>query len=217
VILALAAVLVIAVAVPALGSGGTLFGLATHANNKAERALHRSKRALKRASRGLKRGHNARLLASAVSQTVDSARVQSAVASGPDSTNIDTSFQDLGGPRLAVTVPSSGLIEVWAQVTMSDDGTVSLYQDGQPMPGQSQFCDSTGSNAGALMSSSAGQPITIATPGTLGIICGTDGAPGPVLFKTSAGQHTYELRYATCGCAGSVDFTDRKLFVAPRL
>ncbi len=85
------------------------------------------------------------------------------------------------------------------------------------MPGQSQFCDSTGSGAGALIAASAGQPITVATPGVPGFICGTDGPPGPVLFKTSPGQHTYELRYAACGCGGSVDFTDRKLFVAPRL
>jgi hypothetical protein len=37
----LAAVMVIAVTVPALGSGGLLFGLANHANHKAERAIHR--------------------------------------------------------------------------------------------------------------------------------------------------------------------------------
>ena len=75
VILALAAVMVIAVAVPALGSGGSLFGLASHANHKADRALHRATRALKRASRGLRRGHNAILAAGAVSQQLVSTRI----------------------------------------------------------------------------------------------------------------------------------------------
>jgi hypothetical protein len=71
----LAAVMVIAVAVPALGSGGSFFGLASHANHKADRALHRATRALKRASRGLRRGHNASLAAGAVSQQLVSTRI----------------------------------------------------------------------------------------------------------------------------------------------
>jgi NADPH2:quinone reductase len=70
----LAAVMVIAVAVPALGSGGSLFGLASHAYHKADRALHRATRALMRASRGLRRGHNASLAAGAVSQQLGSTR-----------------------------------------------------------------------------------------------------------------------------------------------
>jgi hypothetical protein len=130
VILALAAVIVVAVAIPAFGSGGSLLGLANHANNNALKALQRANRALKRASHGMRRGRNARLLAASVSQTVDSARIQSAAVSATDTTNDISSYRDLGGPRLTVNVPSSGLIEVWAQVTMSDDGAVSLYQDG---------------------------------------------------------------------------------------
>jgi hypothetical protein len=216
----LAAVMVVALAIPAFGSGGSLFNLASHANSNALKALHRANRALTRASHGMRRGRNARTLASLVSETVDSSRIQSAVAAGTDSTSDDTSYRNLGGPSVTVDVGSSGIIEVWAQVTMSDDGAVSLFQDGQPMPGQSQLCDPLGPGGpGALIASQAGGPTTVGTPGIASfVLCGTDGPPGPVLFQTSAGTHTYDLRYISCGCTGSpIDFSNRKLFVAPRL
>ena len=168
----------------------------------------------------MRRGRSALLLAGQVSQTVDSARIQSAVVTGTDTTNDDTSYSNLGGPSVTVDVPPPGLIEVWAQVMMSDDGAVSLYEDGQPMPGQSQTCDPLGPGGpGALLASQLGSTATVGTPAVAAFaFCGTDGPPGPVLFQTSAGTHTYDLRYVDCSCSGNpIDFSNRKLFIAPRL
>ena len=54
---------------------------------------------------------------------------------GTVTTDEENTFVDLGGPSVDVTVPASGLIEVWAQATISD-GVVSLFEDGQQLPGQ---------------------------------------------------------------------------------
>jgi hypothetical protein len=48
--------------------------------------------------------------------------------------------------------------------------------------------------------------------------CASLGAPGPVLFERPPGEHTYELRYAVCGCpggTGTATFSDRLLVVRP--
>jgi hypothetical protein len=73
------------------------------------------------------------------------------------------------------------------------------------------------------MSQVGGGPLTISTPPTVpgfGGICGTIGdAPAPVLFNQPPGEHTYELRYADCGCSPGDDavFSNRTLRVGPRL
>jgi hypothetical protein len=127
------------------------------------------------------------------------------------------------GPRVTVTVPPSGLIEVWATVTVeSDEGAVALFRDGNvvPIPGQDGICDLD--NA-LLMAQVGGGPLTISTPPGVpgfGGICGTVGdAPAPVLFNQPPGEHTYELRYADCGCSPGDDaiFSNRTLRVGPRL
>jgi hypothetical protein len=49
-----------------------------------------------------------------------------------------------------------------------------------------------------------------------GGFCATVGAPSPVTFQTTPGAHTYELRYAFCGCSGTeVTFSNRRLWVNP--
>jgi hypothetical protein len=153
--------------------------------------------------------------------------VQSGFAAGTVSTESETFEQLPGGPSVAVDVLSSGLIEVWAQATFEEFGAVSLYEDGHQMPGQIEFqlC-SNEEGEGALFTGSSfgpGEPVTVGTPGTLSPFgCGTLGPVGAVLFKTSPGPHTYELRYESliCGCPGvqpEAEFSDRSLRVAPRL
>jgi hypothetical protein len=143
-------------------------------------------------------------------------QVQSGLAAAAGTTESETPVQLEGGPSVAVTAPSSGLVEVWAQATVEGPGYVSLFQDGQPMPGQTEFC-APEEGIGVLFAAPglSGEPETVGTP-SANLICSTTGAPGPVLFQTSPGQHTYELRYGTCGCGEPVEFSQRLLRVAPR-
>jgi hypothetical protein len=148
-------------------------------------------------------------------------RMQSDAAPGRVEASSEEFVSRPGGPSVTVGVLSSGLIEVWAQATVSGEGAVSLFEDGKPLEGQAAFC-SPDEDAGVLFAVGleAGEPITISTPAAGGVgLCGSLGAPGPVLFQTTPGTHTYELRYASCGCedpAEAAGFSDRRLFVAPR-
>jgi multidrug efflux pump subunit AcrA (membrane-fusion protein) len=140
-------------------------------------------------------------------------------------TTEENTYVDLGGPSVTVNVPQSGLIEVWAQIT-TVDGAVSLYEDGGQVPDQdpNDLCSGPGgvSPPSGVLLSAAGigpPPFTVSTPGNAGLgPCGSTSAPGPELFHTSPGLHTYDLRYASCGCNAPdpAEFTDRMLTVAPR-
>ena len=135
---------------------------------------------------------------------------------GTVTTDEENTFVDLGGPSVDLTVPASGLIEVWAQATISD-GVVSLFEDGQQLPGQDPNGACSALTDGLL--SVQGVPaFTTSTPGAFGFTgCGGLGPPGPVLFKTSPGEHTYDLRYADCACdPADAEFSERTLTVAPR-
>jgi len=223
VILALAAVAVAGLAIPAFGSGGSLFGLARHADSKAKRALHRSRRALRRSSRALRRGDHAVGSAAAAAGLIGSTRIVSAEQPSTVSTSSDT-YVDLGGPSVTATVLSSGLVDVWAGTDIEDNidgGAVALFADGQLVPGQAQFCDPGVDRALLLWEGTgAGGPVSVATPSAVigaGGGCGTLGPPGPVQVQVSPGSHTFELRYADpCPC-GSSQFSNRLLRVAPRL
>jgi hypothetical protein len=220
----------LAVAIPAIGSPGSIFNLAKHADSKAKRALHRSNRALKRTGRALKRGHLAVATAGAANQTANgvSQRLDSTkVVSSEDSGTVTTtsgSYVDLGGPSVNVTVPAPGLVDVWAKVDIednSDGGAVALFADGQLVPGQAQICDPDIDRALILWEGTGGGgPISVATPSAIigaGGGCGTLGPPGPVQIQVAPGTHTFELRYADpCPC-GSSQFSGRVLRVAPRL
>lgn len=128
----------------------------------------------------------------------------------------ETDFVDLGGPSVTLTVPESGLIEVWIEATISD-GALSLYEDGQQVPDQDPngICDGP---PGTLINFPSTPGFVTGTPSVASLIgCGSSGAPAPVLFKTTPGQHTYEVRYADCGCDPSdSEFSDRTLTVAPK-
>ncbi len=127
------------------------------------------------------------------------------------------------GPLVTVSVPPSGTVEVAASVEATvGDGAVSLFQDGAPMPGEAPgegtfpYCNGP---EGTLFDApgDSGGPGPFGTPGTVsGLGCTTVGAPGPVLFQTTPGAHTYELRYAFCGCNGTeATFANRRLWVMP--
>ncbi|HVY97395.1 MAG TPA: hypothetical protein VHA54_10595 [Solirubrobacterales bacterium] len=148
------------------------------------------------------------------------------VVSAEDPALVSTSsptgeFEALGGPSVHVTVPPSGLIEVWAQVAINDDegGAVGLFEDGHEVDGiaEAEICG----DDSALIDASGGGPggfALFATPPVPGVIgCTSAGAPAPVLLSRPPGPHTYELRYAQCSCGGApAEFKDRVLRVAPR-
>jgi hypothetical protein len=166
--------------------------------------------------------NNAQASADAVAAQLTGLRSKSDTEPATVTTSEENAWVDLGGPSVTVTAPASGLIEVIAQADVDDDGAVTLFEDGQQVPDQDPngFCDTNAPLTDVLLSNSAGPggPVTLATPGGAGFLtCGVLGAPGPNVFKTSPGSHTYELRYADCGCSGAdAAFNDRTLTVAPR-
>jgi hypothetical protein len=159
-----------------------------------------------------------------------------AEVAGPDSTNDDTQYLDLGGPSLTVSVPqasngpaNTGFIQVAAQAQVANDqGAVALYQDGLPMPGQSDICGEFLLTPSPPLFASADPPnpggtgtATYSTPAALDPVstaCASTGPASPVMFQTTPGPHTYSLRYLYCGCSGPsghADFSQRELWVTP--
>jgi hypothetical protein len=232
-ILGLAVVLVAAVAIPVVAQERVvtpkLQKISKRALKKSATALRTSRTALRQARFAKQQagaagrtGNQAASAAAAAQATVDSTRLQRATAAGPVTTSSETFVALPGGPAVQVTVPPSGLIEVWAQAMIDAEGAVALFEDGQHMSGQADFCQSEAEDRGVLLGIDAnpGQAIVVSTPAVAGIgICGSLGVPGPVLFEATPGTHTYELRYLSCGCGGpsATTFSNRRLFVAPRL
>ena len=157
-----------------------------------------------------------------------------AVAGLVTSSAVFGEYEALGGPSVSVTVPDSGLIEVWAQAGIEgeDGGAVGLFEDGQRITGISEpeICgdaEPDGIQDGSALidmqgGAPAGQFIAVATPPTPGFVlgCASAGAPAPVLLSRPAGRHTYELRYSETSCSCNpgtgAEFRDRVLRIAPR-
>ena len=101
---------------------------------------------------------------------------------------------------------------------------VALYEDGRRVPISDELGACTGNPAlgDVLLSAFVGPggDVTLSTPGAslFGSACGVPGdAASPVLFESTPGEHTYDLRYADCGCDPSdASFSDRTLRVAAR-
>jgi len=235
-VLALVTVLLAAVAVPALAAPSEatpdVQGISVRALAKARLALLTA-RSAKAESRRAARTAEAALNAAgkAVGPTgatgptgptgPSQGEVQSDFAVAAVTTELETFEQLTGGPTVSVTVPASGLIEVWGQATMEEGGAVSLFEDGVHMPGQNNSEICTPAVAGGILFAGFGpgpgfEPtLTVGTPSST--FCGTFGAPGAVMFETTPGVHTYELRYSIgCGCEPEITFSDRLLRVAPR-
>jgi hypothetical protein len=233
VVLVLAAVLAIAIVVPSLAQTPTVSprvssDLSQRAMTMARTALRTSREAKRQSRRAEKQAQvatgtakAAAASAAAAQAALESTHVVSGVVAAGAATNEETFVPLAGGPSVTVKVPASGLIEVWAQVTMSEAGAVGLFEDGHLMPGQSELCGTPNKEGGLFNGENLyiGEPLTLATPG-MPLYCGNDGAPAPVFFSTAPGQHSYELRYASCGCGepeAPVTFSNRRLYVAPRL
>jgi hypothetical protein len=189
------------------------------ASTKADTAQGAANDAAAKADAASTAANSASAKADAVAADLAAAKAKSASANGPVSTTNDTSYEDLGGPSVTITVPASGLIEVWAQATI-EDGAVSLFEDGHQVPGQdpNEVCSGGGVPPpdDALIVVDGGGPGTLSTPLAFNPIgCGSPSGPGGVMFKTTPGQHTYSLRYAWCSCGSQGDFSDRFLAVAP--
>jgi hypothetical protein len=239
-VLGLAAVLVIAVAIPVVAQDRVitpkLQKISKRALKKSGTALRTSRAALREAQLAMQQAQTPRVVSTPapaaaagqpvqpvppvppVQPTVSPLPISTATAAGTVSTPSEEFVALAGGPSLTVTVPASGLIEVWAQAAINEDGAVSLYEDGKSMPGQAELCGPEGAGALFAVEASFSEPILIGTPAGPGFgLCGNQGAPAPVLFQTTPGTHTYELRYADCGCGGEdPTFSDRRLFVGPR-
>lgn len=229
-VLVLAAVLVVAIAIPVVAQQRVvtpkLQKISKRALKKSATALKTS-RAAKRLAQGARQEAratngiiNAAIAADRSAQaTIEATEIRTAFAPDLVTTGSEEFVALAGGPAVQVAVPASGLIEVWAQATINEDGAVSLYEDGRPMGGQAALCGPEGPGVLFAVEGSPGEPLTVATPAGPGIgICGSLGAPAPVLFQTTPGAHTYELRYADCGCGGEdPTFSDRRLFIGPRL
>lgn len=164
----------------------------------------------------------AKISADASQAAVAATRPQSAAAGGTQPTTADEFVALPGGPSVSVTVTSSALVQVWAQAKVSDGGAVSLYEDGQPVRGQAECTGGESDESGVLFASPGGPgdpagtaTLPLATPATLPF-CASIGAPGPVLFESPPGAHSFELRYAACGCGGgTATFAERRLIVEP--
>jgi hypothetical protein len=256
-VMVLAAVIAVAVAIPALAAGGgatrsgSVRGLSKRALAKAKLAL-RTSRGAKRSARAaasaatlaqvaaagakaaaaeaLVKAAGAREVAGGAELKAGEAReafasthVKVDVAEGARATGSESFVKLAEGPSLTVAVTGSGLVQVWAQAEVSDGGAVSLFEDGQPVAAQADcFGEPAGAEEedGVLFASPSGAeggagPLTLATPASLPL-CSALGPPGPVLFQSTAGQHSFELRYAACGCAsGAATFSGRRLIVQP--
>lgn len=131
-------------------------------------------------------------------------------------TTDSTTYVSLGGPSLSVTVPASGMFQVTASAKApAGEGAVSLYEDGEQVPDQGG--DICGGGVGTLFDTPGEQMVaTYGTPAAFTSYgCATVGAPGPVLFETTPGEHTYELRYMSqnCGCSPEATFSNRRLWI----
>jgi hypothetical protein len=228
----LALVAIVAVAVPALAgvSGGKeprLFDVSQIANAsriKAHHALGVARKARKRAERALKLARKNVPVAGTSAPAPTFAEASGAVTTGSTASYVALA----GGPSVTVSVPQAtnapqgtGLIQVAAQAHLGDDaGAVALFQDGSAMPGQSDVCELVAGLPGpALFASADTIAGTWGTPASIESItggCGSTGPAAPVMFVTTAGSHTYELRYIFCGCSGTdATFSQRRLWVTP--
>jgi hypothetical protein len=203
--------------------------------DNVDRALADSSQALITSQQAEQDAATALQAANQVSNRLDSTQVVSDAQAGQVQSNLETGYESLGGPSVTVTVPSSGLIEVWATVQLGEsgnsavaaDGAVALYEDGQRVETDPDELCSAGTGLDDILLGgfplAEGDQVTASTPNGASIFggCGQFAVdPAPVLLEATPGPHTFELRYAQsgCGCATvPAAFSNRTLRVAPRL
>jgi hypothetical protein len=174
---------------------------------------------LKAAASASEKAGGAELNSKEAKAEVASIRPHTGFAEGKVSTESESFVKLVGGPSVTVAVPTSNLVQVWGQALVDGEGAVSLYEDGHQVEGQAgEECGIEG----VLFANAvpAGEPKLVGTPAVLNGFggCGAFGAPAPVLFQATTGEHTFEFRYAACTCAPpaeKVTFSERRLVVAP--
>ncbi len=195
-------------------------GSANAAQVSANAANGAAANASKQATLADEKAGGAELKAKEASEAVAATKTRVDVAEGSVSTE-STSFEKLGddGPAVTVQVPTTNLVQVWAQALVDGPGAVSLYEDGQQVEGQALDCN--GAKGVLFALEPFGEPELAGTPASFSVTgdCATLGAPGPVLFQVATGTHTFELRYAACSCGGGppeeATFSERRLVVQP--
>jgi hypothetical protein len=202
------------------------FQVAKKARSMARAARQLVNGTLPQVDQALLQSQEALNAANTANGRLDAQKVVSATVSGQASVSTDGYSQDPAstGPTVNVTVPESGQIEVFASALFQNSGAIGLFEDGNPVPMQ-QDGACTGGSPGpddALIAELVGltPPALYMSTGTvfgLGGFCGNIGNAGPTItLKRPPGPHTYELRYATCGCGPNFDVSERTLAIAPR-
>ncbi len=207
----------------ARGVAESALNIANGANAAANVASTKADNASSAASDAAGKADAASSAASAAASKADAAaaglaalKAKSQTLNGSVTTSNETDYQDLGGPSVSITVPSSGLVQVWAAADV-EEGSVSIYEDNSQLADQDPngLCDGV---PGALLAV-PGTPdafVTTANAAPFGGFCGAPGPPSAVLFKATPGEHTYTMRYADCGCdPADATFSDRFLAVSP--
>jgi hypothetical protein len=196
-------------------------GSASAAQSAATAAQGSAAGALKAATGASEKAGGAELNSKETRAEVASTRPKIGFAADEVSTESESFVKLDGGPSVTVDVPTSNLVQVWGQALVqgegNDEGAVSLYEDGHPVEGQAD-CDVA--KDVLFSAASPGVPSLVGTPAVPDFIgCATLGAPGPVLFRSTTGEHSFEFRYAACACSSSpaekVTFSERRLVVAP--
>ncbi|MEA2410352.1 MAG: hypothetical protein QOC77_913 [Thermoleophilaceae bacterium] len=149
--------------------------------------------------------------------TGDVARWTSSIVPNEEifTTGIAVPFEDGAppGPSVTVTVPTSGLVEVYARVHIKNDdangdGQVGLRIDGA-------HAEACGGNGLIILTPVTTQDLDFTTGGS----CGTQGAGSSIMVTATPGTHTFDLVYGVGkggGGSTTVHFSDRRLYVAPR-
>jgi hypothetical protein len=128
------------------------------------------------------------------------------------------------GPQVTVTVPGSGLMEVYAQADF-DNGTHGSGVVGLSVDGNLNMVGCFGNKPGYLIAGPVNGTATGATAaggGAAATDCGVlipQGQPSSIMIHTTPGAHTFKLVYAAAsnsGGAATTNFSNRMLAVAPR-
>jgi hypothetical protein len=210
-------VFALGIVTPVLGGPATDLAL-----ERAKKGKKVAKAARDTANQALVAAQQASQLAQRSSDRLDAQQVASAREGGLVTTTAAIGdYESLGGPSVQVTVPPSGLIEVFAQADILNDdgGAVALYEDGQKVPGISEEAYCGDDSALFEMTGGGGGDFeTFSTPAQFDVVlgCTNIGAPASVLLERPPGTHTYELRYSECVCGGEAEFQNRILRIAPK-
>jgi hypothetical protein len=124
---------------------------------------------------------------------------------------------------VTVTVPPSGLVELYAEATMHtsdataaavmtvmDTATINSYgSTAIPLPA----CGNTANPLRGVLATKSTTNVRVYSGGDG---CGRAANPAPLLIHTTPGTHTFDMFYATGSGVATAFFSNRLLAVAPR-